>query len=98
MNKEMLQKMEDAQETEKSRIKSLECYQKVSNEFKTEYQIAKELLKARNSASLTQKEIAESMGTTQSVISRIEHGYNVSLNTIEKYAVACGKHIEFHLV
>lgn len=98
MNKETLEKMKSARQAESERIKSLECYDEVAAAFSLEYAIAKELQLARKTAQLSQKEVAERMGTTQSVISRIEHGYNVSINTLEKYAHACGKHVEFHVV
>jgi len=98
MNKDVIEKMRKEQEADVDRIGKLECFDKVSSEFDLEYAIAKELQSARQNASLSQKQLAEKMGTTQSVISRIEHGYNVSINTLEKYAQACGKHVEFHLV
>lgn len=98
MNKETLEKMKQARQAESARIRNLECFDEVSAAFNLEYAIAKELQQARKSAQLSQKEVAERMGTTQSVISRIEHGYNVSINTLEKYAHACGKHVEFHVI
>ena len=98
MNKNTIKKMKDATRKESDRIKKLACFQDVSNSFSLEYTLAEELQNARKDVDLTQKDLAERMGTTQSVISRIEHGYNVSLNTIEKYAQTCGKHIELHVV
>ena len=98
MNKDVLEKMKKAQDAQASQIRKLDSYEQLSHEFNLEYRIAKELQNARKKANLTQKDIADIMGTTQSVISRIEHGCNVSVNTIEKYASACGKHIELHLV
>jgi ribosome-binding protein aMBF1 (putative translation factor) len=98
MNKNTIAKMKKARVLESVRIKKLECFSKVSSTFNLEYVLAKELQTARKSAELTQKELAERMKTTQSVISRIEHGYNVSVSTIEKYAQACGKHVELHVI
>lgn len=98
MNKNTIEKMKTARKKESERIKKLECFQEVCNSFSLEYALAEELQKARKAADLTQKDLAERMRTTQSVISRIEHGYNVSVHTIEKYAQACGKHVELHVV
>lgn len=62
-----------------------------------EFMVASEIIKARLKSKLTQKEIAERMGTTQSVIARLESGNNLpSLKTIFKYAEAIGKKVEIH--
>ena len=98
MNKDILNQMKKAQEAQANEIRQLDSYEQVSHEFNLEYTLAKELQEARKTANLTQKDIARIMGTTQSVISRIEHGCNVSVSTIEKYAHACGKHVELHLI
>ncbi len=98
MNNKLLKQMAERQEAENKRIQNLDCYEEITNEFKLEYQIAKTLQQARKNVNLTQKEIAKKMKTTQSVISRIEHGYNISLHSLEKYASACGKHIEFNII
>ena len=63
-----------------------------------EYKIALELIKARSKAGLTQEEVALKMGTTQSVIARLESGNGLpSVKTLNKYAKATGKHLELHL-
>ena len=63
-----------------------------------EYKIALELIKARSKAGLTQEEVAQRMGTTQSVVARLESGNLLpSVKTLSKYAQATGKHLEFHL-
>lgn len=62
-----------------------------------EFMIASELIKARLNSNLTQKEVAEKMGTTQSVIARLESGNNLpSLKTILKYAEAIGKKVQIN--
>ena len=66
--------------------------------FEIEYAIAKILHETRIEAKITQKEIAEKMNTRQSVVSRIERGANVSIETLAKYAAACGKKVELKLV
>lgn len=57
-----------------------------------EFSVAQRLISERLKAHLTQKEIAEKMGTTQSVVARIESGVQLpSMKTIERYAHALGK-------
>lgn len=63
-----------------------------------EYEIIKQILKARSELNLTQKELAEKIGIKQSNISRLESGnYNPSLDFLKKIAQGLGKelHIEF---
>jgi DNA-binding XRE family transcriptional regulator len=55
-----------------------------------------ELLKARMKAGLTQQEMAQRMGTSQSVVARLESGYgqhSPSLATLQRYAQAAGKRL-----
>ena len=57
------------------------------------------LLDARWAADLTQAEVAARMGTTQSVVARMENGWHLpSLRTIERYARAVGATLEVRLV
>jgi len=64
-----------------------------------EYQLISDIIRARLDQNITQKELAERMGTRQSNISRLESGnYNPSLEFIEKVASALGKKVEIHLV
>ena len=63
-----------------------------------EYEIIKQILKARSELNLTQKELADRIGIKQSNISRLESGnYNPSLDFLKKVAQGLGKelHIEF---
>ncbi|KAB3534425.1 helix-turn-helix transcriptional regulator [Alkaliphilus pronyensis] len=63
-----------------------------------EYEIIKQIIKARGDLNLTQKELAERIGVKQSNISRLESGdYNPSLDFLKKVAKGLGKelHIEF---
>lgn len=56
-----------------------------------EFEIARELISARTRAKLTQAEVAQRMGTTQSVIARLESGYaKPSMRSVERYAEAIG--------
>ena len=65
-----------------------------------EYRLVRELLAARTRAGLTQEEVAESMGTSKSAVSRLEAGskHSPSLRTLKKYAEAVGCDIEIRLV
>ena len=54
------------------------------------------LLKARRSAGLSQAEIARRMGVKSSSLARIEtslgdHKHSPSIDTLRRYAIACGK-------
>ena len=56
-----------------------------------EFDLARELIAARSRAGLTQTDVAERMGTTQSVIARLEGGTRIpSLRTVQRYAEAVG--------
>ena len=53
--------------------------------------MTRELIAARSRADLTQGEIAQWMGTTQSVIARLEGGKRQpSMRTVQRYAEATG--------
>ena len=76
-----------------------------NNEFKKEYdvlneefEIAKEVIKLRKDANLTQKELADLAGTSQPAIARIESGNykNVSLQFLRKIGNALGVRPEIH--
>ena len=56
-----------------------------------EFAIAHELVAARARAGLSQAEVAQRMGTTQSVVARLESGRRPpSLRTVQRYAQAVG--------
>lgn len=64
-----------------------------------EFALARTLIKARAKAGMTQAQVARRMGTTQSVVARIESGQNApNLKTLQKYAQAVGRRIEVKLV
>lgn len=61
----------------------------------SEFALIDELLTMRNSAGLTQEQVAERMGTRKSNISRLERGRgNPSWKTLTGYAKACGYDIQ----
>ena len=56
------------------------------------------LQKTRQRAGLTQADLAQRVGTTQSAISRLENGrVRPSIETIERLAKACGATLELRL-
>jgi transcriptional regulator with XRE-family HTH domain len=72
-------------------------YQQLSDE----YALLDEFLKARAAQGLTQAEVAEKIGTTQSAVARMESGkgkHSPSLATLSRYADALGCTLEVRLV
>jgi DNA-binding XRE family transcriptional regulator len=65
-----------------------------------EYALARQMLKARSRAGLTQDAVAELMGTTKSAISRLESAgkHAPSLGTLKRYASAVGCELQVKLV
>lgn len=66
-----------------------------------EFVLFDEFLKARTSAGITQAEVAERIGTTQSAVARLESGkgkHSPSLATLQKYAHALGYRLELRLI
>jgi DNA-binding XRE family transcriptional regulator len=56
-----------------------------------EFELARELIAARTQAGLTQGDVAALMGTTQSVVARIESGRGTpSMRTVQRFASAVG--------
>ena len=80
------------------RIRKKTCYQAVHETVSADYTVARILADARTAAKLSQADVATAMKTTQSVVSRIEGGSNASLETLHRYAAACGKQLVFKLV
>jgi HTH-type transcriptional regulator / antitoxin HipB len=56
------------------------------------------LKQAREEMGITQKEVAEKLNTTKSVISRMEnHAEDIKLSTLSKYANALGKKLKLEI-
>ena len=70
------------------------------DDLEDEYLLVRELLSARMRAGLTQEDVAESMGTTKSAVSRLEGAgkHSPSVTTLKKYAQAVGCDVEIRLV
>jgi transcriptional regulator with XRE-family HTH domain len=72
-------------------------YDKLSDE----YALLDEFLKARAAQGLTQAQVAQKIGTTQSAVARMESGsgkHSPSLATLSRYAEALGCKLEVKLV
>ena len=72
-------------------------YEKLGDEFA----LLDEFLKARAAQGLTQAQVAEKIGTTQSAVARMESGsgkHSPSLATLSRYAEALGCKLEVRLV
>ncbi|HWV00731.1 MAG TPA: helix-turn-helix domain-containing protein [Devosia sp.] len=64
-----------------------------------EYAVIEALIRARTKAKLTQSELAQRIGTTQSAIARLEGGrVSPSLATLRRYAEATGARLQIDLV
>lgn len=63
-----------------------------------DFRIGVLLRQARETAGLTQEQVAQQLGTKKSAISRIEnHAENVTLSTLKAYADAVGHTLQIHL-
>lgn len=63
-----------------------------------EFAIARELIRARIAAGMTQEEVAQRMGTKQTVVARLESGRaKPSTRTLERYAEATAHRLKISL-
>lgn len=68
-------------------------------EADAEYAVIEALVQARTDARLSQSELAERLGTTQSAVARLESGrISPSLSTLRRYADATGTLLKVSLV
>ena len=64
-----------------------------------EFDLAKSLIKARSRAGLSQAQVARRMGTTQSVVAKLESGQSLpSTRTLHRFAKATGSRLKISLV
>jgi len=71
--------------------------------LKPEFNLLREMLKARQGAGLSQADIAERMGTKAPAVTRLESSltsgrHSPSIATLKKYAEAVNCHLEIKLV
>ena len=72
-------------------------YEKLADEFA----LLEEFMKARSAQGLTQAQVAQKIGTTQSAVARMESGsgkHSPSLATLTKYADALGCKLAVRLI
>lgn len=63
------------------------------------YELVGTMMEARHNAGLTQKDVAARMGTTQSVIARLESARHLpSLDLLTRYAAALGRRVSISFV
>jgi len=68
-------------------------------QLEDEFALAAQLIEARKKAHLTQEEVARRMGTTQSVVARLESGHPLpSLRSLKRYAQAVNSKVEIRVV
>ena len=68
-------------------------------QLEDEFALAAQLIEARKKAHMTQDEVASRMGTTQSVVARLESGHPLpSLRSLKRYAQAVNSKIEIRMV
>jgi len=66
-------------------------YRQAYDALEEEFALASALLKARDAAHMTQEDVAKAMGTTQTVIARLESGRTMpSTRTLQRFAKATG--------
>jgi transcriptional regulator with XRE-family HTH domain len=83
---------------DKNKLLSDPKVKKAYDEMNPDFIIAAALINARVKAKLTQAEVAKKMGTTQSVVARLESGHHhPSLKSIQKYAHAINRKISLEI-
>ena len=73
-------------------------YKAAYDALEQEFAIAEALVKARNEAGMTQKDVAGKLGISQPAVARMESGKNVSIKTIARYAKAIGRPITLSIL
>jgi len=69
------------------------------DEMETIYEVKNQLIEFRNQLGISQKELAEMVGTKQSAISRLESGnYNPSVEFLSRVAHAMGGHLQISII
>jgi transcriptional regulator with XRE-family HTH domain len=73
-------------------------FKKGYDALEEEFSLASQLIEARARAGLTQAEVAERMGTSQSAVARLESGgATPSLSTLRRFAQATGARVRITL-
>ncbi|NDE90183.1 MAG: XRE family transcriptional regulator [Alphaproteobacteria bacterium] len=79
-------------------LKQRSGYAKAYKDLAPEFQLAAQMIDARNRAGLTQDQLAKIMKTTRTVIARLESGRVLpSTRTLMRFATATGSHLKISL-
>lgn len=76
-----------------ARVEAMPGYAEYAEEFDGEYEVARLMETVREHAKLTQAQVAERMGTTQSSVARMTKT-NLTLATLAKYLKACNARLK----
>ena len=86
--------MKDFRETLKEQLKDPK-FKKEFDDLEPEYQIIREMIKAREEKNITQVELSKLTGISQADISRLENGdANPTIAMLSRIADAFGKRLE----
>lgn len=89
--------MDDLEKLESELLKN-PVFKAECDALEPEYELIRQLIKARTEKKMTQKQLAEKIGTKQSNIARLESGnYNPSFQFLQKVAGALDKKLSFAL-
>jgi len=92
-------KMDDLEKYIEKRKKIDAKFAKDYEEAFEEFKIGVMIRQAREEAGLSQEEVAKLIKTKRTAISRIEnHAEDIKLSTLQKVAVAVGRHLKVSLV
>lgn len=83
----------------KKRLMNDPEFQKEYEKADAEFALVEALVKARTNAKMSQADVAERIGTTQSAIARLEGGkVSPSISTLRRYAEATGSKLQINLI
>lgn len=91
--------MSDLKKYVQSRKKRDKVFADHFEEGYAEFKMGVVLRQARRAVGLTQEQLAKKLHTQKTAISRLEnHAEGIRLSTLEKIAVALGRHVEVRIV
>ncbi len=74
-------------------------FRRAYDSLKPEFEIARQLIRARRRAGMSQVEVAKRMRTTQSAVARLESGRQMpAMSSLKRYADALGCRIQVRLL
>ena len=82
----------------KNELMTDETFKKEYESLEQEFNFAAKMIEARLQERLSQEQVAHRMGTTQSVVARIESGRPLpSMRTLMRYAAAVGRTLDISM-